>query len=267
MRHFAMTGIETAAMIPSIMSGSLIRATPPCTLMSAGTRSRAMTATAPASSAIFACSAVTTSMITPPLSMSAMPRLTRAVPVTAMFAVPAAAAASPARAALLTDTMNLTRSLLWLCSMVGAPGPPLRPVPPPPGAAPGSGHLPRCVPTAGEVGHVRPDAFRAAGHDRIVDLEELRQRRTARQPEQADQPAAARGPGDSHCVVVELARQEHLMGGRLQLSEQFVAPSQRGQRGPEARLAQRRPQRPGQIALGQLVRRTGGPGVVRGPGQ
>ena len=50
--------------------------------MSAGTRSSAITATAPASSAILACSAVTTSMITPPLSISAMPRLTRVVPVT-----------------------------------------------------------------------------------------------------------------------------------------------------------------------------------------
>jgi hypothetical protein len=70
-------------MIPSIMSGSLIRDTPPWARMSAGTRSSAMTATAPASSAIFACSAVTTSMITPPLSISAIPRLTRAVPVTA----------------------------------------------------------------------------------------------------------------------------------------------------------------------------------------
>lgn len=69
-------------MMPSIMSGSLMRDTPPCARMSAGTRSRAMTATAPASSAIFACSGVTTSMITPPLSISAMPRLTRAVPVT-----------------------------------------------------------------------------------------------------------------------------------------------------------------------------------------
>ena len=69
-------------MMPSIRSGSLIRATPPCARMSAGTRSRAITATAPASSAIFACSAVTTSMITPPLSISAMPRLTLAVPVT-----------------------------------------------------------------------------------------------------------------------------------------------------------------------------------------
>src|SRR4051794_5147742 len=49
--------------------------------MSAGTRSRAITATAPASSAIFACSGVTTSMITPPLSMSARPRLTPPVPV------------------------------------------------------------------------------------------------------------------------------------------------------------------------------------------
>ena len=69
-------------MIQSIMSGSLIRDTPPWARMSAGTRSSAITATAPASSAILACSAVTTSMITPPLSISAMPRLTRVVPVT-----------------------------------------------------------------------------------------------------------------------------------------------------------------------------------------
>ena len=82
-RHLAMTGMETASMIPSIMSGSLIRATPPWARMSAGTRSSAITATAPASSAILACSGVTTSMITPPLSISAMPRLTRAVPVAA----------------------------------------------------------------------------------------------------------------------------------------------------------------------------------------
>src|SRR5689334_24658959 len=77
-----MTGMETALMTWSIMSGSLIRATPPWARMSAGTRSSAITATAPASSAIFAWSGVTTSMITPPLSISAMPRLTRVVPVT-----------------------------------------------------------------------------------------------------------------------------------------------------------------------------------------
>src|SRR4051812_44160772 len=67
-------------MIPWIMSGSLIRAMPPWARMSAGTRSSAMTATAPASSAIFACSGVTTSMMTPPLSCSAMPRFTSSVP-------------------------------------------------------------------------------------------------------------------------------------------------------------------------------------------
>src|SRR5688500_6367641 len=68
-------------MMLSIMSGSLIRDTPPWARMSAGTRSSAITATAPASSAILACSAVTTSMMTPPLSISAIPRFTRAVPV------------------------------------------------------------------------------------------------------------------------------------------------------------------------------------------
>src|SRR5690348_14679989 len=80
MRALAITGMETAEMMLSIMSGSLMRDTPPWARMSAGTRSRAMTATAPASSAILACSAVTTSMMTPPLSISAMPRLTREVP-------------------------------------------------------------------------------------------------------------------------------------------------------------------------------------------
>ena len=81
MRALAITGMETASMMPSIMSGSLMRAMPPWARMSAGTRSSAMTATAPASSAILACSGVTTSMMTPPLSCSAMPRLTRSVPV------------------------------------------------------------------------------------------------------------------------------------------------------------------------------------------
>ena len=76
-----MTGIVTAAWIPSISSGSLIRATPPSRRISEGTRSSAITETAPASSATFACSALTTSMITPPRSMSARPRLTRKVPV------------------------------------------------------------------------------------------------------------------------------------------------------------------------------------------
>src|SRR3954452_870155 len=76
MRALAMTGMVTASWMPLIIAGSLMRATPPSRRMSAGTRSSAMTADAPASSAIFACSAVTTSMITPPLSISARPALT-----------------------------------------------------------------------------------------------------------------------------------------------------------------------------------------------
>src|SRR5437764_464216 len=128
--------METAPMISSIMSGSLILATPPWARMSAGTRSSAMTATAPESSAIFACSGVTTSMITPPLSMSAMPRLTRAVPVcgaisaaapvptitlwrTGAFPVASPGWPAPGRLAgfpglaaeLVAGTMNLTRLL------------------------------------------------------------------------------------------------------------------------------------------------------------
>src|SRR5215467_9795843 len=254
-RHLAITGMETAPMIFSIMSGSLILATPPWARMSAGTRSSAITATAPASSAIFAWSAVTTSMITPPLSMSAMPRLTRAVPVSA--------AAPPSRApgmlaALLTDTINLTYSLGGLTSMVGARQP-AYPAP--------SGNLAGRVPAAGEVEHVGPAALRPPGPERVVDLEELRQRRAPGQPEHADQPAAARVAGDGYRVVVEPARQEHLVGCGLQLGEQLVAPAQLGQGRAEAGLAQRRPQRPGQVALGQLVRLTGGPGVVRRPGQ
>src|ERR1051325_7103513 len=81
MRHFAITGTDTTSMISATLVGSAMRATPPSARMSAGTRSRAMTATAPASSAILACSAVVTSMITPPFSISASPVLTRSVPV------------------------------------------------------------------------------------------------------------------------------------------------------------------------------------------
>ena len=81
MRAFAITGTVTAALMPSIISGSDMRATPPSRRMSDGTRSRAITATAPASSAILACSGSTTSMMTPPLSISARPRFTRVVPV------------------------------------------------------------------------------------------------------------------------------------------------------------------------------------------
>ena len=81
MRHLAITGIETVSMMRVTISGSAMRATPPSRRMSAGTRSSAITATAPASSAILACSALVTSMITPPFSISARPVFRVSVPV------------------------------------------------------------------------------------------------------------------------------------------------------------------------------------------
>ncbi len=80
MRAFAITGIVTAAIICSTMAGSDMRATPPAARISDGTRSKAMTATAPAASAIFACSTLATSIITPPFCICAIPRLTNVVP-------------------------------------------------------------------------------------------------------------------------------------------------------------------------------------------
>src|SRR5438270_4194732 len=83
MRHLAMTGMVTACMIDLISIGSDMRATPPSLRMSAGTRSSAITAHAPASWAILACSAVTTSMITPPFSICASPAFSLKVPLAA----------------------------------------------------------------------------------------------------------------------------------------------------------------------------------------
>src|SRR6266567_6775903 len=77
MRTLAITGIVTVAMISRITLIDAIRATPPSLRMSEGTRSSAITAQAPAFSAILACSAFVTSMITPPLSISAKPTFTR----------------------------------------------------------------------------------------------------------------------------------------------------------------------------------------------
>mmetsp|Transcript_98355 Transcript_98355/g.257013 ORF Transcript_98355/g.257013 Transcript_98355/m.257013 type:complete len:324 (+) Transcript_98355:177-1148(+) len=92
MRHLAMTGIETALTIALIIAGSDMRATPFSFRMSAGMRSRAMTATAPASSAIFACSGFMTSMMTPPFSIAGRPFFTRSVPSTKVFGARAAMA-------------------------------------------------------------------------------------------------------------------------------------------------------------------------------
>src|SRR5579871_1540485 len=78
-RAFAITGIDTVRMISSILEIEAMRATPPSLRISAGTRSSAITAEAPAFSAILACSALVTSMMTPPFSISASPTFTRNV--------------------------------------------------------------------------------------------------------------------------------------------------------------------------------------------
>ena len=179
-----MTGIDTAPMIPSIMSGSLIRATPPCARMSAGTRSSAITATAPASSAILACSGVTTSMITPPLSISAMPRLTRAVPVSgsvpATDDVPVGVASTVDTVENLLVTDVLTSIVCAVLSGGGLHGQSRRTQLGASGARPAG--LAQLLVAVGE---------------RVVHVEELGPRRAAGQPEHAGQGAA---PGVDRCA-------------------------------------------------------------------
>src|SRR4051812_13128789 len=175
-------------MMLSIMSGSLIRETPPWARMSAGTRSSAMTATAPASSAIFAWSAVTTSMMTPPLSISAMPRFTRAVPVTVPDGV----------AVLSTVDTGASRRT------VGS-RPILRPRARLPIRSNGRTHA------------------RSAGQRRravVVHLEGPRLRRAPRQARPPDPALAAHATGVGDRVVVEPPRQPHAVAGRRQPVQQ-----------------------------------------------
>src|ERR1700722_1612067 len=77
MRHLAMTGMDTVAMISRIFLGEAMRATPPSARICAGTRSSAITGTAPGFSAMETCSALGTSMIPPPFSIAARPVLRR----------------------------------------------------------------------------------------------------------------------------------------------------------------------------------------------
>src|SRR6266571_111261 len=203
-RHLAMTGTDTAAMMPSIMSGSLILATPPCTRMSAGTRSSAITA---------------------------MPRLTRAVPVPGW--------------GLTVDTREprlINRDYL----------------------RPSYDQLRETGPGGGLA------AQRGAallGDERVVHLEELGRAGLAGQAQQAGERPPPGLPGRRDHVVVELAGQEHLVRGRLDLGEELVGPLLAAQRGPEAGLAERGAQRPGQVALGQVARAVAAAGAVHRGGQ
>ena len=73
-------------MICLMSLGLAMRATPPSARIIAGTRSSAITEVAPASSAMRACSTFITSMMTPPLSISARPTFRRRlVPVNFCF--------------------------------------------------------------------------------------------------------------------------------------------------------------------------------------
>src|SRR5213593_4076580 len=108
MRHLAMTGMVTAAMIDLISAGSDMRATPPSLRISAGTRSSAITAQAPASWARRACSGVTTYMITPPFSIRARPALTLKEPFTSPL---------PRRAPLPSATIEILRGMVRPASL------------------------------------------------------------------------------------------------------------------------------------------------------
>src|SRR6185436_704991 len=169
MRALAITGMETMSMMPCTMSGSLIRETPPWARMSAGTRSRAITATAPASSAILACSGVTTSMMTPPLSISAIPRLTREVPV---------AGALVGVVACADKTVPL------------------------PGVS-------RCSQGFGNSTHIRASGTPPEHRQLVVDLEGLRELGMAGQPEEAHARFAPHPAHVGHRVVEEPAGQLH----------------------------------------------------------
>src|ERR1700746_3602029 len=101
--------------------------------------------------------------------------------------------------------------------------------------------------------HVSPLITHAVGRQRVVDLEELRQPRSAAQPQHPGQPAAPRGKRDGHRVVVELPGDEYLLRARLELGDELVRALERLDGRARAWLAEHRAQRSAQIALGKLA--------------
>jgi hypothetical protein len=92
------------------------------------------------------------------------------------------------------------------------------------------------------------------GDQGIVHLEELGGLGPAGQAQDPGERAPPGFAGRRDDVVVELAGQEDLVRGRLDLGEEFIGAFLAAQRRPEARLAERGAQRPGQVALGQVAR-------------
>ena len=195
-------------MMPSIMSGSLIRETPPWARMSAGTRSSAITATAPASSAIFACSAVTTSMMTPPLSISAMPRLTPAVPV----AVPPTVGG--VLSGLVRVSLLVTVRPSAVCGRAGA------------SARPGGGGClqPTCRGAAVTVG----SAVHEAGRRHVVQVDGPQVLGVAGEPEPAHAARERSARGGHDGVVVEPSCQLDPGAARARAPRRAAPPPGRG---------------------------------------
>src|SRR5918994_1196456 len=194
--------------------------------MSAGTRFNPITATAPASSAIFAWSAVTTSMITPPLSISAMPRLTRAVPVSGPIV------GSSDTVNLLTAVSGGDASMVRPRRRRTDPSPPRcgsgqswvvkivvqdRPAPLP---------VPCCTTIFTTPIRSRPLSPEAARH-LVVELDGLRPGRAAGQAQPADQDLAAQPARGADRVVVEAPGMTDPPARGAQLVERCPRPGHR----------------------------------------
>src|SRR6266480_6937611 len=91
------------------------------------------------------------------------------------------------------------------------------------------------------------------GDQGVVHLEELGGLGPAGQAQDPGERALPGPPGRRDHVVVELTGQEDLMRGRLDVGEELVGTFLAAQRGPEVWLAERGAQRPGQVALGQVM--------------
>src|SRR3954466_14675032 len=247
--------MDTAPTMPSIMSGSLMRATPPCARMSAGTRSSAMTATAPASSAILACSGVTTSMITPPLSISAMPRLTRAVPTagSAVLVEAVLVGAVLVEAVLIEGVLGLS---CWGTEDLAAGGDRLvraRPAGGLRGTSVGNDSTRSRCPGP-DVGPITSsdDSRGEARRDRVVDLHHPRQWRVPREPRQPHHPFATHLQRLRHRVVVEAPGQLH-PGAGLPEQVERLGGERHGTHLDHVRgVAEGHVERPGQVVLDLL---------------
>ena len=203
--------------------------------MSAGTRSRAMTATAPASSAILACSAVTTSMMTPPLSISAMPRLTRVVPV-GPWRRWSAAGVLPEVGVVLTMSCF---PVIWSRGRSSRVGP---------RDACGRRGPARRAGAAGWSARARGAPASSSSNSTVCGIG-----RVAREVEHADDPLAAHPAHVGDGVVVEPPGQLHAGAGRGRAGRARPAPSGVDRSVLRRPRGQGEVERLGEVVLGELA--------------